>query len=884
MRLKILLLSSLFLFVACQHKETHFLTDTSYRNQVVQDFNEKKALFENQSLFEVFEQQLSVQEREALMFLYAYMPLGDITDYSGDYYLANVRSSFRTREKMSWGDSIPELIFRHFVLPIRVNNENLDESRTVFFEELKDRVQGLSMKEAVLEVNHWCHEKVVYRPTDGRTSSPMASVKTAYGRCGEESTFTVAALRAVGIPARQVYTPRWAHTDDNHAWVEAWVDGKWFFLGACEPEPVLNKAWFNDAAYRAMLMHTRVFGAYDGPEEVMSITKNYTEINVIDTYTPTDRVNVTVVDANGVAVSDATVEYKIYNYAEFYSVATKKSDSSGKSFLSAGKGDLLVWASKDGRFGFQKVSIGKDKDVTIALVHVPGDTMTEEFDVVPPVEGSIAFNVTDEEIAENNERLIAEDEIRGRYEATFYNEEKASQLAKELGLDLQDVEKVMLASRGNWSEIESFLKHTNADQRKLAMDLLKVISSKDLRDTPESVLKDHLAPRPEHIDENIYVDYVMNPRVSIELLTPYKSFFKAEIDDAQKSAFLKEPALLVKFVSENIQAGDRFNSQKIVMFPSGVWKSKIADKRSRNIFFVALARSLEIPARIETVTQKVQYMNEGQWIDVDFENFKEEVAEQGMLTASYTPTKWLPDPRYYTHFSIAKLTDNGVLQTLNFEEGSDESRGDSWKTLFSKPLKLDVGEYAIVTGTRMASGKVLSEMKFFHIEKGKTTRIDLNMRQSKDDIQVIGSINAEALYTPKGGDEKQSILSTTGRGYFVLGVIGNGQEPSNHALKDISKYAQEFEQWGRTLLLLFPSQTMLDSFKKEAFPGLPKNIVFGVDDDGSIAQMIAGATNLSNAKSLPIICIADTFGRVVYVSQGYSIGVGEQMMKVILKL
>lgn len=50
-------------------------------------------------------------------------------------------------------------------------------------------------------------------------------MKTAYGRCGEESTFTVAALRSVGIPARQVYTPRWAHTDDNHAWVEAWVNG-----------------------------------------------------------------------------------------------------------------------------------------------------------------------------------------------------------------------------------------------------------------------------------------------------------------------------------------------------------------------------------------------------------------------------------------------------------------------------------------------------------------------------------------------------------------------------------------------------------------------------------------------------------------------------------
>ncbi|MCK7531014.1 MAG: transglutaminase-like domain-containing protein [Marinilabiliales bacterium] len=45
-----------------------------------------------------------------------------------------------------------------------------------------------------------------------RTSSPMATMLSARGRCGEESTFTVAALRTAGLPARQVYTPRWAHS------------------------------------------------------------------------------------------------------------------------------------------------------------------------------------------------------------------------------------------------------------------------------------------------------------------------------------------------------------------------------------------------------------------------------------------------------------------------------------------------------------------------------------------------------------------------------------------------------------------------------------------------------------------------------------------------
>ena len=168
-------------------------------------------------------------EREALDFLYAYMPMADSADYSRAFYERNVQATFRARSEMAWGNRVPDLLFKHFVLPLRVNNENLDSSRIVFYRELKPRVEHLDMKDAILEVNHWCHEKLTYQPSDARTLSPLAAVRSSLGRCGEESTFTVAALRAVGIPARQVYTPRWAHTDDNHAWVEAWADGQWYF-------------------------------------------------------------------------------------------------------------------------------------------------------------------------------------------------------------------------------------------------------------------------------------------------------------------------------------------------------------------------------------------------------------------------------------------------------------------------------------------------------------------------------------------------------------------------------------------------------------------------------------------------------------------------------
>lgn len=129
----------------------------------------------------------------------------------------------------------------------------------------------------------------------------------------------------------------------------------------------MNLGWFNGPAYRGMLMHTKVFGKYNGPEDVMERTDGYTEINVIDNYAPSAKAVITVTDANGKPVKDALVEFKIYNYAEFNSVARKKTDADGKCSLSAGKGDMLVWASKDGKFGYSKVSFGKDGEVTIAL-------------------------------------------------------------------------------------------------------------------------------------------------------------------------------------------------------------------------------------------------------------------------------------------------------------------------------------------------------------------------------------------------------------------------------------------------------------------------------------------------------------------------------------
>ena len=895
---KILISASIFALSLTANAQGQFISDTNYRNTVENIFKERVKTV-GKTFYNTQKENLTADEQEALKFLYAYMPLADVTDYPTSFFADNVRMSFKARKEMPWGKNVPELLFRHFVVPIRVNNEALDNARSVFYNELKDRIKGMSMMDAIIEVNHWCHEKVTYQPSDARTSAPLTTLKTATGRCGEESTFAVAALRAVGIPARQVYTPRWAHTDDNHAWVEAWADGKWYFLGACEPEPVLNLGWFNAPASRAMLMHTRAFGDYNGPEEVMLRTSNFTEINLTSNYAPVAPIDFYVKDSEGKPVENARVEFKIYNYAEFFTAVTKYTDSNGHTSLSAGIGDLVVWASKDGKYTYQKVSFGKDKETILTLpegaptssvgaLETSAPPKCTYLDLVPPKEDPQLPYVSDEMHKENQRRFALEDSIRKAYTATFPTMEEAKRI-NERGAEY------IFKSRGNKQTIVDFI-NRHSDNEDRVMGILATLSDKDLRDITTEILEDSY---------NATTDQ-LSPRVEDELITiPFKQYFEKAFSKKTADAFRADPMKLVEWIKKNIRLNPDKKALRIAQTPVGVMKSKITDERSRDIFFVDVARSLGIEARKDAVTGKIQYKSkgvhlsqvhqpnskevhqktDGEWQDVKFDNTADKTstaAALGTIKLTYEPTKLLDNPKYYSHFTISRI-ENGTAQLLNFDEGqADMGNGTTWSNTFKNGYKLDAGTYMLTTGTRLANGSVLASNRIFEIVKGQTTTLPLEIRQNTNEVTVIGSFNSESLVTKDG--KEVSLLSQTGRGYYVVGILGVGQEPTNHALHDIEKMKEAFEAWGRPVVLLFESEADATKFNHDEFPGLPSTVQFALDKDGSVRKQIAREMKLMNEKQMPMFIIADTFNRVVFVSQGYTIGLGEQMQGVFKKL
>ena len=109
-----------------------------------------------------------------------------------------------------------------------------------------------------------------------------------------------------------------------------------------------------------------------------------------------------------------------------------------------------------------------------------------------------------------------------------------------------------------------------------------------------------------------------------------------------------------------------------------------------------------------------------------------------------------------------------------------------------------------------------------------------------------------------------------------------GSEPTTHAMQDIAAFRKEFEASNLPLIFIFSDKADYDKFKLKNFSELPDGITYGLDD-GTIRDDLVESLNL-NSDSRPIFIIANANSEVVFVKQGYTIGLGEQMLKVMAKM
>ncbi len=906
----------LILSLSSCHRNAHFLTDSTYRHQVEQDYEARL------SQFSILNSQLNLDtlcraESEAMQFLYAYMPYSDLADYTPAFYLDQVRYAFTARKEMPWGKMVPEDIFRHFVLVYRVNNENLDTARQYMFHQLKERVQGMTMEQAALEVNHWCHEHVAYRAADSRTSAPLATLRTSLGRCGEESTFAVTALRSVGIPARQCYTPRWAHCDDNHAWVEVWIanpDGKggeWKYLGACEPDPELNMGWFSIPSTRCLMVHSKAFGRYHGDEEVVKQTALYSELNLLSHYAPTRHVTATVCSPDGKPLQGATVKFKMYNYAEYYTLATYTTDAHGQASLTTGLGDILVWATDGTRYAFSKLDVRQDSTLTLTLSdQSDGSDKSDKSDrsdlsdpvlleIVPPAPGTAKVTPSDEAVAANARRLAYEDSLRNAYTATFPTKDNfKSYLPKDwlwnqkLFSDAQ-VWEIIQKSEGNYAEIYKYFEHWPAQYRsgEHIYDYLKSYSDKDLRDITADVLQaqetgfdwlDHIKGTCTNClyTYDVYKKGILPARISNELVRDWrKPLLKAMADVVhgvdttypiwnrlQPEEYKHDYEALKQWTIKNIAVDDTGNYYNCPISPMGVFRLRHADAHSRDIFFVAACRAFGIPAYLDNATNTIYVWDGTVWQKTDL-NHKSTTnnSQFSILNSQLTLTyhgKEPATPIYYPHFTLQKL-ENGDFRTFDFEE-------DPRMATFPATLPLEPGTYCLSTGSRYPDGEVLNRLEFFTVAEGEHVTKEIVIRplveRGAESVILLpaGTEVMEGITLAEYADDKGVILA----------FMGPHREPAKHLVKEMLQHAAEFQRWGGMTYCTTTDPDNADLRQLRNIDIVPLHS--GETDrlELTVAEALGGGEY-----EYPLVVFINKDGNIVFHTSGYKIGLAELLLK-----
>lgn len=724
-------------------------------------------------------------DRRALMhLLVGTLPTTDILECEPATLLDYVGHALELRRSRAWTAALPEDVFIHYVFWPRVNNERLEPCRSRIAGELDARVTPLDMECAAIETNYWCAEHVTYAPSDIRTIGPVGALNRGTGRCGEESTLLVSALRAVGIPARQVYTPRWAHCDDNHAWVEAMVDGVWRFMGACEPEERLDRGWFDCAAARAMLIHARVFCDYTtGSVDVApSAGRQGAAIlqNLTASYAPTARLTVTVTDTDGAPVPGANVRFELLNMAEFAPIAQLAADEDGRAAIELGLGTVLVHASTPDGFGEALVDTASTTAVTVTLdaERRDDDAWTPLSVSAPAAGGSRAAALTPEQKAVGADRARHAEAMRV---------ERLESFARQSATGDADTDEILRLAGGNWPVIARFLEAGAEPDRML---LLQALSNKDLADVhPETLddalaaataIRDHamrmLADLDERTRTDLWRDAVLNPRVDGEELADDHRALQQRFDADRIALFRSDPRTLWQEMLRGVRDAE---DDEPCTGTAALLSRGYGDGPHRGIAFVTVCRCLGIPARLNPETRSPQYFNGARFVDVQARD------DDRLVACTLTAPGRDDTPRYGVDWTIGRLQ-----RTPYGMDFSTIDLGDVPWTDGAARIRLEPGTYRIITTTRLPNGSQLAASRTLRVAN-EDCAIALDWRRpAQSDLLAHLPLEDLPLIADDGTDTPLSEVLHGRRGVVFI-LDAHGSEPSIHVLDELRESLAE---------------------------------------------------------------------------------------------
>ena len=765
----------------------------------------------------------SEEAEQALLmkFFYGTMPLSDAGDYEFSVFLSYAAHGLRLRQQSPWCRELPEDLFLHYVLYYRVNTEGITPCREFFCQQLADRIRGLSLMEAALEVNYWCAGQAGYAASDDRTLSPMAVYRSGSGRCGEESAFVVSALRSVGIPARQVYAPWWAHCDDNHAWVEVYVDGSWHFLGACEPEEALDRGWFVGAASRALLVHSRAFSDYRLPgsgeeEPCIGPVGSVWYYNSTSRYTKTKELEILVKDQAGQPAGQAVVSIETLNMADYRQLARLVTDAGGRASISIGLGDLHIHARREGWFGAVECLKAEERRVEVVLnrrdvwgktgtVLEPGKEKTGEHTYAvlwepPASSGKKGRPLTQEQKAHGRKRRQQEEELRERRLRALWDSQRDCEYEGE--------QEILKEARGNCGEIRTFLAADSDPDRR---SILHSLAFKDYRDVTAATLEAFLGnpwkDEGQAAGQGLYERYVLCPRIDREELTPYPPRIRGYFTREQQAAFRKQPETIWDYIREAVLEDEKETYPDLPGTPMGCLRLGRAGSLGRRSLFVAIARSLGIPARLNPADGEPEFWQAGGFVRAA----GQEPEGRGMLCLEAADAAtWT----YGQNYSIARLMGDQFVP-LHYEEAAFRDG--------KLQLELLEGQYRLITVNRLPSGSQHASVLQAAIASGQCREISVSAEQGAlGELLCRNELEDFPVESTAGEQVLLSELLSGGKG--ILAFLEVGQEPTEHVLNEMLQQKALLSALPHQIIFLLEKEKDLENKTLqavlEALPGI----------------------------------------------------------------
>lgn len=782
----------------------------------------------------------------ACKYLYITMPYSDMGNYPFEYFLdfaAHGVKLWNTKEQVR---GLSEELFLNYVLYHRVNEEEVAPCRSYFYEKINARIEGMNFKEAALEVNYWCAEEATYHTTDARTLPAITVYRRGNGRCGEESVLAVSALRSVGIPSRQVYAPRWSHCDDNHAWVEIWCDGEWYFLGACEPEEILNKGWFTNASSRAMMVHSRGFdGAIEG-NDIISQDGTVTAFNELKRYALTKEITVIVQDEEGRPVENASVQFEVMNYSEYFPVASVLTDKNGTVKLTTGLGSLHLAVSmeKDG-FTYSEafMDVRTEDSCTICLKKAEPVEEWKSIDMIAPHDAPVNTDMpTPEQKARGNQRFAKANAMREEKTRNWVNPECEAFLNKEV-TDMEDA--------------------TGFPFREA---MLEVISEKDRTDCVSDVLEEHLdyaMPYWDVTSRETFVKYVMNPRVDDEIMQKYRKAVLDAFSTEEQDEMRENPLKIWEAVDNRVVSMPENERASVITTPAGCLKTGIGSFLSKKVLFVAIARTLGVPARLNPSDRSMEYMDK----NGKFTAVLEATRKNSALVLHADGVVW----KYALNWSIARMTD-GKYETLNLLEVPFDKE--------SLELALESGRYRIITANRLPNGNLFAYQYEFVIQPEEKKEITLRLREANlDDMLENISINDFALKKEDGTSVNASEITAEGK--HILCFLEEEKEPTEHILNEMMEQQEEFKKCASRIVFIVRSKEALGTPTLAKTLGILGNGVQIYYDDFSEIINTLGRRMYVDPEKLPLIIVTSGKLNGIYATSGYNVGTGDMLLRLI---